>query len=214
MGGGKGGDKAAERASRLEYQGLQDQIAEQRAAFDFAEGAYQPFKEAGLSALEQYRNLIGIGGADAQQQAMKGLQQSPMMQAQMRNAQEGILQNAAATGGLRGGNVQNALARTSSDIFNQQYLQQVGLLGGMQEQGANVIGNLSNIRAGNAAATGQAMAQQGAALGQGVLGAQAARQQSGSGMMSGALSGAMAGAQIGGPWGAAAGGVIGALGGK
>jgi hypothetical protein len=215
MGGGKGGgDKAAKAAGQAQAVALDKQIAEQRAAFEFAQGAYQPYQDSGLSALQQYRTLIGLGGQDAQNQAIQGMAQSPLYQAQLQQAEGSLLQNASATGGLRTGNTQQALASLGPQMLNQQYMQQVGLMGGMQEQGANVIGNLANIRSGQAAATGQAFANQGAAMGQSILAQQAAKQQSGSGATSGAISGASAGFMLGGPWGAAAGGVLGALGGK
>lgn len=214
MGGGKGGDDSAKDAGQAQLAALDKQIAEQRAAAADAAEMYAPYKEAGLSALDQYRTLIGLGGQDAQTQAIQGLTQSPLYQAQMQQAEGSLLQNASATGGLRTGNTQQSLASLGPQMLNQQFLQQVGLMGGMQEQGANVIGNLANIRSGQAAATGQAYANQGTALGQSILAQQAARQQSSSGMIGGAMSGAMAGATVGGPMGAVAGGVLGALGGK
>lgn len=213
MGGGKGGDDAAKDAARAQAQALDKQIAEQRAAFEYAQGAYQPYQEAGLSALDQYRTLIGLGGAEQQQAAINGMTQSPLYQSQMQQGSNAILQNAAATGGLRGGNTQNALGQMGSQLLNQQFLQQVGLMGGMQEQGLNTISNLANIRSGTAAATGQAMANQGTAIGQGILGAQAAKKDSGSSM--GAALGGIGGFMVGGPAGAAAGAQIGgSLGGK
>lgn len=213
MGGGKGGDDAAKDAARAQSKALDKQIAEQRAAFEFAQGAYQPYQESGLQALEQYRALIGLGGNDAQQQAISGLAQSPIYQAQMQAGSENILQNAAATGGLRGGNTQMALGQLGQQLLGQQYLQQLGLMGGMQEQGGNVIGNLANIRSGQAAQTGQAFANQGTAIGQGILAQQAAKQQQGA--STGALLGGIGGFMVGGPMGASVGaGLGGALGGK
>lgn len=215
MGGGKGGDDSAKKAAQAQIQGLQMQIAQADKAAAQAETAYQPYTEAGLTALDQYRALIGLGGQDQQQAAIGQLAQSPFYQAQLRQAENSLLQNASATGGLRTGNTQTALSAIAPELLNQQYLQQVGLLGGMQEQGLNVTTNLANLRAGNAAAAGQAMAQQGAALGQSILAQQAARQQSSSGMLGGAISGAVAGQSIfPGPIGAIGGGIIGALGGK
>ena len=69
MGGGKGGSDAAKDAGYAQIVALDKQIAEQRAAAAAAEADYAPYKESGLSALDQYRTLIGLGGADAQNQA-------------------------------------------------------------------------------------------------------------------------------------------------
>lgn len=207
MGGGKGGDDAAKDAAFVQMRALDKQIAEQRAAFDYAQEQYAPYQQAGLSALDQYRTLIGLGGADAQNQAIQALTQSPLYQQQMQQAEGSLLQNASATGGLRTGNTQSNLASLAPQLLNQQYLQQVGLMGGMQEQGANVIGNLANIRTGQAAATGQAYANQGTALGQSILAQQAARQQSAGGL--GSALGIGAGYIFGGPVGGAIGGALG-----
>jgi len=207
--GGKGGS-AAKDAGRAEIQGLQMQIDQQNEAFDYAEQAYQPYQQTGLSALDRYKELIGMGGADQQNAAIQGLMQNPLYQQQLQQGENSVLQNASATGGLRTGNTQQALAGIAPQLLQALYGQQLGIFGGMQEQGLNVTSNLANIKGGNAAATGQAMAQQGAARGQSII----AQQAAGGGALSGAMSGAAAGATIGGPWGAVAGGVIGALGGK
>lgn len=207
MGGGKGGSDAAKDAGYAQIVALDKQIAEQRAAAAAAEADYAPYKESGLSALDQYRTLIGLGGADAQNQAIQALTQSPLYQQQLQQAEGSLLQNASATGGLRTGNTQANLASLAPQLLNQQYLQQVGLMGGMQEQGANVIGNLANIRTGQAAATGQAYANQGTALGQSILAQQAARQQSAGGL--GSALGTGAGYIFGGPVGGAIGGALG-----
>lgn len=207
MGGGKGGSDAAKDAGYAQIVALDKQIAEQRAAAAAAEADYAPYKESGLSALDQYRTLIGLGGADAQNQAIQALTQSPLYQQQLQQAEGSLLQNASATGGLRTGNTQSNLASLAPQLLNQQYLQQVGLMGGMQEQGANIIGNLANIRTGQAAATGQAYANQGTALGQSILAQQAARQQSAGGL--GSALGTGAGYIFGGPVGGAIGGALG-----
>lgn len=207
MGGGKGGSDAAKDAGYAQIVALDKQIAEQRAAAAAAEADYAPYKESGLSALDQYRTLIGLGGADAQNQAIQALTQSPLYQQQLQQAEGSLLQNASATGGLRTGNTQANLASLAPQLLNQQYLQQVGLMGGMQEQGANIIGNLANIRTGQAAATGQAYANQGTALGQSILAQQAARQQSAGGL--GSALGTGAGYIFGGPVGGAIGGALG-----
>ncbi len=50
-------------------------------------------------------------GMEAQQGAISGLEGSPIFQALARQGEDAILQNASATGGLRGGNVQGALGQ-------------------------------------------------------------------------------------------------------
>ena len=88
-----------------------------------------------------------MGTPEAQQQAIAALQGSPQFQALAQQGEEAILQRASATGGLRGGNVQAALAQFRP-----------ALLSGLIEQQYNRLGGLTNI--------GQASAARQAALGQ------------------------------------------------
>lgn len=53
----------------------------------------------------------GMTGQQAQQSAIERVSQSPLLQELMGQAETGLLQNAAATGGLRGGRTQAALAQ-------------------------------------------------------------------------------------------------------
>jgi hypothetical protein len=71
---------------------------------------FQPFQEAGAQAFEQQQALAGLRGPEAQQAAIAQIEQSPFLQAQIRQGEEAMLQRASATGGLRGGNIQAALA--------------------------------------------------------------------------------------------------------
>lgn len=107
------------------------------------------------------------GGAQGQQQAINQIEQSPMFQALARQGEDAILQNASATGGLRGGNVQGALAQFRPALLNQQIQQQYENLGEITRIGqssaagtgvgvqnaANNIGN-AQMNAGQAQAGG------------------------------------------------------------
>lgn len=106
-------------------------------------------------------------GAEQQQAAISQFEQSPMFQALARQGEMGIMQNASATGGLRGGNVQGALAQFRPALLNQQIQQQFQNLGGISAlgqssaagvgaggmQAANQIGN-AYTQAGQAQAGG------------------------------------------------------------
>ena len=107
------------------------------------------------------------GGAQGQQQAINQFEQSPMFQALARQGETAILQNASATGGLRGGNVQGALGQFRPALLNQQIQQQFQNLQGLtalgQSSAAGVgaggfqaAGNIGNIMAGNAVNQGNA----------------------------------------------------------
>jgi len=60
---GRGASKAAKSAASAQERGAQAGIEEQRRQFDITQGNLQPFQEAGVSALEQQRILLGLGGS-------------------------------------------------------------------------------------------------------------------------------------------------------
>jgi len=114
----------------------------------------QPFAAAGAPALAQQQALVGLGGAGEQARAISAIERSPLFQAQVRQGEEALLQGASATGGLRGGNVQAALAQFRPQMLQQQIDLQYQRLGGLTELGATTTQNLA--RMGQAAAAGQA----------------------------------------------------------
>lgn len=83
-------------------------------------------------------------GFDAQQQYISQLENSPMFQALARQGEQGILQNASATGGLRGGNVQGALAQFRPAMLNQQIQQQLANFSGIASLGQNAAAGVGN----------------------------------------------------------------------
>jgi hypothetical protein len=135
----------------------------------------EPYVAAGGPALEAQMGALGLRGAEAQQAYVSEQEQSPIFQALARQQEEAILQNASATGGLRGGNVQGALAQFRPALLNQFLEQQYGRLGGMtalgqqsaagvgtsgmQSAGAisDLFGQAGAARAGSALGVGQAL---------------------------------------------------------
>lgn len=93
--------------------------------------------------LEQFaQQWAAQNGADVsafqnnpQAQAVARIEGQPMFQALARQGEEAILQNASATGGLRGGNTQGALARFRPQLLNQFIEQQYGRLAGITALG-------------------------------------------------------------------------------
>lgn len=111
------------------------------------------------------------GGAQAQQTAVNQLEQSPMFQALAQQGENAILQNASATGGLRGGNVQGALAQFRPQLLNQQIQQRFQQLGGITSLGQQSAAGVGTSGMNAATNIGQAytqagQAQAGAAIGQ------------------------------------------------
>lgn len=168
--GGAMQSRAAGKAAGQQADAAQAGIEEQRRQFDEMRKLLAPYVQAGTPALQGMQNLIGLGGAEAQQQAIAGIEQSPLLQAMMRQGEEAMLQNASATGGLRGGNLQGALAQFRPAMLQQAIDQQYARLGGLTS-----LGQQSAAGVGTAGMqTGQAIAgllgQQGQARAGGTLG--------------------------------------------
>ncbi len=119
-------------------------------------GRLAPYEQAGQQAFGQQQALIGLQGPAAQQQAIAALESSPQFQALQQQGENAILQNASATGGLRGGNVQAALAQFRPQVLNSLIEQQYGRLGGIAGAGLGVTGDLVSL--GQASASGQGLA--------------------------------------------------------
>lgn len=162
--GAKQAGEAAERAGQTQAAASQAGIDEQRRQFDALIELMSPYVTAGTGAMGQQQALIGLQGPEAQQQAISGFEQSPLFQSMTQQGENAILQNASATGGLRGGNVQGALAQFRPQALNALIEQQYGRLGGLSTlgqasaagQGAQGMQSASNI--------GNLLANQGAAL--------------------------------------------------
>jgi hypothetical protein len=166
--GAKQAGQAAERAGATQAAAAGAGIEEQRRQFDKlvelmspyvtagteALGGLRPFQEAGQQAFQQQQAIAGLLGPEAQRLALQQIEQSPLLQAQIRRGEESLLQRASATGGLRGGNIQAALAQFSPQMLQQEVEQQFGRLGGFAGAGLGITENLYGR--GQAAATGQA----------------------------------------------------------
>src|SRR3546814_5188399 len=103
-------------------------LAEQRRQFDVTRADYSPYLQTGLAGLGDLGDLIGVNGADAQSAGLVNIQNSPELAAIIRNGEVAVLQNASATGGLRGGNTQTGLANFRPDAFANQLQTQIARL--------------------------------------------------------------------------------------
>lgn len=111
----------------------------------------------------------GASGQEAQQRAIAGLEGSPIFQALARQGEEAILQNASATGGLRGGNVQGALAQFRPAMLNQFINQQYERLGGITQLGQNSAAGVGTAGMNSASGVAALLQQGGAARAGGAL---------------------------------------------
>lgn len=116
-----------------------------------------------------------ISGQQAQQSAIDQLKASPLFQSLFRTGQEAIDQNASATGGLRGGNVQSSLANFGSDTLAKVIQQQLSNLGGLSGQGLSAAGTSGQLGASAAGSVANLFGAQGQAQAGGILNASAAK---------------------------------------
>jgi hypothetical protein len=162
--GAKQAGKAAEAAGQTQAASAEKGIEEQRRQFDALVELMAPYVTAGTGAMGQQQALIGLQGAEAQQQAISGFEQSPLFQSLIQQGENAILQNAAATGGLRGGNVQAALSQFRPQALNALIEQQYGRLGGLSTLGqASATGQAAQGMA-SASNIANLLANQGAAI--------------------------------------------------
>ena len=168
--------KAASTAAAAQTQSAELGIEEQRRQFDEITALLQPYVSAGESAIGGQLALAGLEGPEAQQAAITVLEQGPQYEALVRQGEEALLQSAAATGGLRGGNVQGALAQFRPQMLSNLIESQYSRLGGLTNvgqasaarqaaAGSAAAGNITNLLqqqgaagAGAALARGQATA--------------------------------------------------------
>ena len=137
--------------------------AVQREQFAALQKLLQPYSNAGLSSLTAQQNMLGLNGNDAQKQSIDAIQNGAQFQALNQQGQNAILQNASATGGLRGGNVQGALAQFSPQLLNQMINQQYTNLGGITSLGQNAAAGTGNAGMQSANAISNLLQQSGAA---------------------------------------------------
>jgi len=170
--GGVVASNSASKAADASQRNTDATIAEQRAARDQLRQLLQPWVGAGNEALTQQMQLLGLNGIRNQRAAVQGIENSPMFRALAAQGEDAILQNASATGGLRGGNTQGALAQFRPALLNQQIQQQYANLTGLSQMGQNsaagvgaagmqTAGTIGNALMGNATNQGNAAIAQG-----------------------------------------------------
>jgi hypothetical protein len=161
---------AASEAAGIQVDASAAGIAEQRAARLAMEKLLSPYVSAGTTALGQQQALLGLSGADAQRNAHSAIESSAGFQAQVQQGENAMLQNASATGGLRGGNIQGALAQYRPAMLTNAINQQYANLGGLTQMGQNSAAGVGSSGMTSANNVASLLAQQGAASAGGVLG--------------------------------------------
>jgi len=127
--------KAATEAAAWQQEYGEKALAEQRRQYDIAIERLAPFAGGGTQAFQAQGSLVGLAGPEAERAAIESVKSSPEFAELTRQGEEAILQNAAATGGLRGGNVQLALANNRQQILSQLINDRFARLGGLSGLG-------------------------------------------------------------------------------
>lgn len=133
---------------------------------------------AGTEGLERQAALAGLRGSEAQGQAFQGFRESPGQQFLQEQGERAVTRQAAATGGLGGGNVLRELQRQAIGLAQQDFSNQfqrgqqvlgtqgqaAGQLAGLAAQGgiqgANLISGAAGQLGGQRFQAGQQLSQQ------------------------------------------------------
>lgn len=190
---GRSASRAARSAADAQMRAAQMGIDEQRAAWTDIQQLLSPFSSGGTNAFNSQLDLTGANGAEAQAAALAGLEASPQFTSLLTQGENAIRQNAAATGGLRGGNTQGALMTFRPQLLAQTIDQQFNRLGGLSAMGLNAATNQGQFRTGLASNVANLLTQQGAANAGGMMGQARGRMQ-----QIGALAGGIG--AMGGMW--------------
>jgi hypothetical protein len=160
---------AASDASDAQVAASNADIAQRQKQFQSIQALLKPYVDAGTGAVGQQQTLLGVNGAAPQQAAIDALKTSPQFTSMLKQGENSILANASATGGLRGGNTQAALAQFSPNLLAQLIQQQYQNLGGLTSVGQNAAAGAGNAGITTANGVGSALLLQGAAIAGGDL---------------------------------------------
>lgn len=164
------GGNAAQKAASTQAGAAQAGINAQQQQFQQIKQLLAPFVQGGTNAFNMQGNIAGANGAGPQQAALSALENSPIFQGLNKQGQDAILQNAAATGGLRTGNTQAALAQFTPALLNQLLQQQFTNLGSLSTIGENAGAQTGTFGANTANQVSNLLGNQGYATATGQLG--------------------------------------------
>ncbi len=157
---GKGALDSINQAASAASGAINQGSADVTGAINQGVSALNQFLPQGVTAYNTLGNYLGLGGADAQSQAMQSFMESPDIAYQKEQAQKAILQNARALGGV-GGNALLELSRDAQGRAAQGYNTFLDRLTGVANTGVQTAGQIGSLR-GNEASLKGSLAGQGA----------------------------------------------------
>jgi hypothetical protein len=187
--------KAASGAANAANAADQRAIDQQNMRYEEIQKLLSPYITGGQGAFEKQQGLMGLRGDEEQAKQLQGIQNSSEFTSGIQQGENAILQNASATGGLRGGNTQGALAQFRPNLLNNLVNQKLQQYGGISSQGLGASQVLGGFGTNNANAVGQQLTNQGQNTGNSMLASAAADKAVASSISSGigGIFGGMAG---------------------
>jgi len=167
---------AAGAAADAQVEASERGIEEQRRQFEVVRELLDPFVQGGQGAFAEQLDLLGLGEEGAEQAAIDRITSGGQFTELVSQSEEAILGRGSATGQLRGGNTQRALAELRPNILNQLIASRQNALGGIAVSGQNAAGAVGGAaqRTGDQVTnllTQQGSARSGQALAGGQIGA-------------------------------------------
>ena len=152
----------SEQAEGAVYEGMQRGMGSLGAArgdiiqgFGRATKGLQPYVQPGYQANDLQAALSGALGAEAQATAFENYQNSPGQAWLQQQGDRALTRNAAALGGLGGGNVQRELVQFGQGLANQDLQNQFGRLGDVATRGLSSSTTIAGLEGQQAQMLGQ-----------------------------------------------------------
>jgi hypothetical protein len=165
--------RAAGQAAQAQAGAAQAGIGEQARQFDEMRRLLAPFVEVGPEALQAQRAQLGLEGPEAQRAAIEQIAGGQLLQELTRQGEQALLQRASATGGLRGGNLQAALAQFRPAMLQAALDQQYARLGGLTTLGQQSAAGVGSAGMQTGVNTAELLGRAGAAQAGGIIGSAA-----------------------------------------
>jgi hypothetical protein len=140
---------AEKKAGKQIAGGFQASSAEFKKQGEEIRKSFDPFAKAGLSAFQQIAGLTGALGVEAEEEQLRAQErfaQSPGQRFLRDRQEKSLLRNAAAIGGLGGGNVRTALQEQAAGIAAQQRGQRLAELGFVSDVGQSALSQQAQSR--------------------------------------------------------------------
>lgn len=167
---GGGSQKKASRKAEAALVGAMNRgIDVQNQQYQQTRSDFMPYTTAGTGAIGELSTLAGLGDPAALEAALTEMKAGPLYQSLYRNGEEVLLQNAAATGGLRGGDTARGLADFGSDVLARVYDDQFSKLSGLAGLGLGATGSVAGAGAQRADSVTNLLGNIGSAKASGAL---------------------------------------------